>query len=71
MADNILNARIKLKYDTLANWNSSTFVPLAGEICIGYLPPTGNSDTQQTNTPKAVCIKVGDGTHTFVQLPWI
>lgn len=75
MADNILNARIKLKYDTLDNWNSSTFIPLAGEVCIAYLPTTGNiagnSDTQQANTPKAVCIKVGDGVKPFSQLPWI
>ena len=40
--DNTLNARIKLKYDTLANWNSSTFIPLAGEVCIAYLSTAGN-----------------------------
>lgn len=73
--DNILNARIKLKYDTLTNWNSSTFIPLAGEVCIAYLPGSGNiagtSNTVQTNTPRAICIKVGDGINTFSQLPWI
>ena len=37
MADNTLNARIKLKYDLLTNWNNSTFIPLPGEVCIAYI----------------------------------
>ena len=35
---NIINTRIKVKYDTLAAWNSSTFVPLQGEVCVAVIP---------------------------------
>jgi len=59
VADNILNARIKLKYDSLTNWNSSSFIPLVGEVCIAYIPNTDN-----TKAP-TICMKVGDGIHTF------
>lgn len=78
--DNILNARIKLKYDTLENWQASSitdppFKPLAGEVCIAYIGTdnaiAGNGDGTQTNQPRAVGIKVGDGSHPFSQLPWI
>jgi hypothetical protein len=38
--DNILNARIKLKYDTYANWElvKNSFIPLAGEVIIYQIP---------------------------------
>jgi len=34
--DNILNARIKLKYDTYEHWESikNSFKPLAGEVIL-------------------------------------
>ena len=74
MADNTLNARIKLKYDTLANWNSSTFIPFAGEVCVAYITSNaaiyGSAEGTQTNQPRAVGMKVGDGTHKFSELPW-
>lgn len=65
---NSILTRIQLKYDTLAHWNASTFKPLKGEVCIAEIP-TGTSDSGLT--PPAIGIKVGDGTHTFSQLPWI
>lgn len=68
MPTNEIRTRIQLKYDTLSNWSSSIFVPLEGEVCIAEIPSqTSNSGL----TPPAVGIKVGDGTHTFSQLPWI
>lgn len=58
----VLNARIKLKYDSLDTWNSSNFAPLSGEMCLAYV---------EDNGAIAVGAKVGDGTHTFSQLPWL
>ena len=52
----ITNVRIKIKHDTETNWNSSSLIPLDGEWCL---------DT--TNN----IIKIGDGTHTFANLPGI
>ena len=65
MASNkIFNTRLKLKYDTFDNWQSSTFIPLAGEVCIctsGELTP----DTDD------VLLKVGNGKDRFSALPWV
>lgn len=74
MASNVINTRIQLKYDTLANWNSSSFMPLRGEICIAEIPNTytiQTTDGQPANTPPAIGVKVGTGNKTFSQLPWI
>ena len=69
MADKTLKTRIKLKYDTLANWqgDGASVVLLKGEIAICEVP-TGGSLEQVT--PPAILFKVGDGTKTFAQLPW-
>ena len=66
--EKILNTRLQLKYDTLANWNSSTFIPKKGEACIVEVP-TGTSVTGVVNPP-AIMIKVGNGTDKFSVLPW-
>lgn len=69
MAKKTLNTRIKLKYDTLANWQGAgaNVVLLKGEIGICEVP-TGGSLEQVT--PPAILFKVGDGIKTFAQLPW-
>lgn len=64
MAEKILNTRIQLKYDTLANWNSSSFILKKGEIAIVEVPTTEGSTLQP------VMFKVGDGSKTFSQLDW-
>ena len=69
MAVNTLNTRIQLKYDTLANWITSTFKPLKGEVCIAEIPSTQEGSAGMT--PPAIGIKIGDGTKTFNQLAWI
>lgn len=76
MADNTLNnIRLSLKYDTLANWNASSLVLNAGEVGIAVIAgnKTLNGDGAQTpdNTPPAIALKVGDGTHQFKDLPWL
>lgn len=70
MADKTLKTRIKLKYDTLANWQvaGATVVLLKGEVAVCEIP-TGS--TAEQTTPPAVLFKVGDGVKTFAQLPWV
>ena len=70
MADKTLKTRIKLKYDTLANWQGagSGVVLLKGEVAVCEVP-TGGSLEQVT--PPAILFKVGDGVKTFAQLPWV
>ena len=70
MASKTLKTRIKLKYDTLANWqgDGADVVLLKGEVAICEVP-TGSS-LEQT-TPPAILFKVGDGVKTFAQLPWV
>lgn len=81
MATNTLKTRIQSKYDTLQNWINSAsatppFKPLKGEICIVEIPNSATpADTQTTGqshmSPPAIAVKVGDGVHTFIELPWI
>lgn len=70
MADKTLKTRIKLKYDTLANWqgDGASVVLLKGEVAICEVP-TGGSLEQVT--PPAILFKVGDGVKTFAELPWV
>ena len=70
MANKTLKTRIKLKYDTLANWqgDGASVVLLKGEVAICEVP-TGGSLEQVT--PPAILFKVGDGVKTFAQLPWV
>ena len=68
MAENTILGRIQLKYDTLANWNSSSLVLKRGEIAIAEVA-SGASNSGLT--PPAIGIKVGDGSSTFANLPWI
>ena len=75
--EKIINTRIQLKYDTLANWNAnSSLILRKGEVGICAIPT--NSSHLQT-TPPAIMFKVGDGvvdaqgavTGTqFKDLPW-
>ena len=70
MASKTLKTRIKLKYDTLTNWqgDGAEVVLLKGEVAVCEVP-TGGSLEQVT--PPAILFKVGDGVKTFAQLPWV
>lgn len=68
MAVNQIKTRILNKYDLLANY--STFKPLKGEICIAEVT-TATPSFDGTKPTPIVGIKVGDGVHTFAELPWI
>lgn len=70
MADNkTLQTRIKLKYDTLANWTSNNPKLLAGEVALTTIDNV-SSPVTENNIP-AVMMKVGDGSHNFKDLPWL
>ena len=68
MATTQIKTRILNKYDLLTNY--STFTPLKGEICIAEVTSTTPS-FDGTKPAPIVGIKVGDGVHTFAELPWI
>lgn len=72
MAEKKFDTRILLKYDSLSNWNNSSLVLKAGEVAIATVPATEavakNADGVIT-PPAAVVFKVGDGEHTFKDLP--
>ena len=64
-----LSTRIKLKYDTLANWSTANPVLLAGEVAVVAIP-TSEANTVGQVTKPAIVFKVGDGTTTFANLPY-
>ena len=65
--EKILNTRVLLKTDTLANWNSSTLGLKKGEIAIATVAATAGSGL----TEPVCMIKVGeDGVKKFNELPW-
>lgn len=66
MATKTINTRIKLKYDTFENWNSSTLILKEGEIACATI---GAADPANKKLPP-VMFKVGDGNKTFSQLEW-
>lgn len=58
----MINARVQLKMDTEANWQThSSFVPYAGELVL-YSADTTHSYAR---------MKVGDGSTTIANLPFI
>lgn len=61
MADNIINARFKQRYDTEANWKSKNPILLAGEMAI-----SSDSSSNLNNFN----YKVGDGVSAWTQLPY-
>lgn len=69
MAEKILNTRIQLKYDTLANWNASSFKLKAGELAIVTVGEMKDGSTH-SNAQYPVLFKVGTGDHTFTELPF-
>lgn len=73
-----IKTRILNKYDLLANYQATNFVPLKGEICIvevGSLPAGGavatGFDGTSSNARPIVGLKVGDGVTAFNSLPWV
>lgn len=67
--EKIINTRIQLKYDTLANWESSNPVLKAGEVAVIAIA-SGNTQTVNSVTAPQCLMKVGDGTSNFKALPY-
>lgn len=67
MANRTLNTRIKLRYASYAEWQTSTIKLLPGEVAVCYI---GANNEEIKNTAPTVLFKVGDGTHTFKDLQW-
>lgn len=60
------NSRITLKYDSLTEWNKvkDSFIPLKGEVCVV-------NPSEDLGGGAGCLIKVGDGTTTFGNLPYL
>ena len=68
--EKLLNTRIQLKYDSLANWNShSGLVLKKGEVAICAVPANASAVNGDAARPQ-ILFKVGDGESTFANLPW-
>lgn len=63
MASNTLKTRIALAAKTLADWNSTTTIPLLGEVCLEI-------STDSSGNSQASKWKVGDGVSTYAKLPY-
>ena len=66
----LFNVRIKNKYDSYENWVASNIVLEAGEIAIAYTTLDVKVDNGTAKHP-ALLMKVGNGTDTFANLPWL
>lgn len=66
MAENTLNTRIQLPYDTYANWSTKNPKLKKGEMVQVEVPAPKDAIIQAPS----VLIKVGDGTHNFNDLAW-
>lgn len=75
MAENVLETRILLRYGTYNQWMNSNVILRVGEAAIAAFPQNrtieGLSNDRPENTPPAIGIKIGDGYHTFLELPWV
>lgn len=66
---NTINTRIRLKYDTYANWMESTLPIFPGEMCVALVDLGQNEVTgaqiiegqQQVGYKPAILVKIGDG----------
>lgn len=64
-----VNARIRIRRDTTANWNTHLdFIPLRGEAIV-YMDH-GQITDSHGNTVSVPGVKIGDGTTYLVDLPF-
>ena len=66
MSEKTFNTRIQLKYDTYSNWTTNDPVLKAGEMALATI----QNNTTGVQSAPTVLIKVGDGTHTYTELPF-
>ena len=70
MAEQKLNVRLSLKYDSYTNWMNSSLVLNKGEAAIAYIE-TGETQVVNGVSAPQTLIKIGDGVHTFKDLPFM
>lgn len=66
MAEKTFNTRIQLKYDTYSNWTTNNPTLKAGEMALATI----ETNVSGVNSAPTVLIKVGDGTHSYNDLPY-
>ena len=66
-----LNVRILNKYDSYENWAKSGLVLGAGEIATAYTTVDVAVDNGTIEKHPAILAKIGNGTDTFANLPWL
>lgn len=71
MAEKTLNVRIRNKYDSYERWAQSNLVLNEGEIAVAYTTVNVTLDNGTIEQHPALLMKVGDGTKTFANLPWL
>ena len=73
MAENILETRIQLRYDSYSNWMNSRVILKPGEVAIARVDYSSsiNPATGTYSNNYAIGIKVGDGQGYFYELPWV
>ena len=73
MAENIIETRIRLRYDTYDNWMESSVILKAGEVAIASFDNSSsiNPSISQYTSTSAIGMTVGNGVSYFYQLPWI
>ena len=59
MAENTIDAKVRLRYDDYNNWTTLNPILRVGEAAVAIF------------SPSMVSLKVGDGSRTFNSLPWI
>jgi hypothetical protein len=67
--EKVINTRIQLKYDTLANWEASSIILKAGEVAIIAVTSAPTQTVNSVTAPQCL-MKIGDGKSTFTQLPY-
>lgn len=77
MATKTLNTKLKLRFDTYANWSNTSvankggnLVLLQGEAAICQVPASSTAVSGEDSRPQYL-MKIGDGTHAFKDLPWL
>lgn len=69
MANVELKTRIKLRYDTFANWSTTNPTLLKGEIAVTSVPAAPTKEVNSVEAPQ-ILFKVGDGTSKYNELKW-
>lgn len=74
MAEHRIETRILLRYATYNQWMASNTVLKVGEAAVCAFPNSHSiedTNINPANTPPAIGIKIGDGSHPFRALPWV